>query len=293
MKLKRFIQKHSKIICIVGGILTALSLIASFGGVVLPTPIVSVTGILVFGIGLTIFLLGLCFGKNKYVKYVNDDFFKDGFDDNVETHINDYFANEKLCTICKNYVKKTENLPSLFHLELSIIPYEYIKKTGRFVITKNKSKNKSLYNDIISKYDDDMLEKEFWIAGLIHQIKNRDYITTQIKMHEFNKNRMYLFAVYSKSEIKKLDKEEEQEIESIVNEFKPIDNLYQACINKGIIKQPDTTNKYTAFLFLIYYYNKLSFVNAHINMLDSYSLSIEDSDDKIIKPYLKVIAKNI
>ncbi|MGM9666225.1 MAG: restriction endonuclease [Eubacteriales bacterium] len=170
----------------------------------------------------------------------------------IDECIEEFFGNEDIKVICKNFALKNNIFEDI--MEYSFIPY-FIGENDQVCFTPeiNELKN-STYKKFISNLTNTyILDKSNDIRYF------SPFGTLNSELYPKN-NEAYVIFMHTKE-------------------------LFEALISQNLISCENKNEKYRAFLFLIYYYDKLKFYDYLKSDIETYKVNIDAPVEDIVKLY--------
>ena len=187
----------------------------------------------------------------------------------INDYINQFYLDEKLITIIKNFV--LSHSVQSWLLEFACLPL----KEKFFIQTEQNKYDKhfkidkwikylnidSMYINFVKNFNNQILEEN-----------NRDVKAAWILRANLSA------TMWIMSEHNSYDYFKDLELK-----FKELSDLYAMLKNQNIINIQDDKLNYYAFLFLIYRENNIKFYEQAIKMLEDYDIKLDASNNEIIK----------
>lgn len=195
----------------------------------------------------------------------------------VNFYVSQLLKNEELKKICINYV--SENVLDLMYFEGMFIPFCATKKANsnsawdykyNFVFPKKCDFETTPYIEILKQVDSDKLSLEETTLFLSHIARaaglNIPYNLVVKGMS--NKNEKNLTS----AALEKLENVYTEVSKMVSAKFDNVKNLYDLLHNQNVIQGEQSSYQYFALIFVLYYYQKLKFIEYSETILSSYNL---------------------
>lgn len=196
----------------------------------------------------------------------------------VNFYVSQFFKNEDLKKICVNYIN--ENVLDLTYLECMFIPFGAIKKENsnsawdykyNFIFPKKFNFEATPYIEILKQLDIDKLSADKTILFLSQIARGAGLnIPYNLVVKDIsNKNEKDLTS----AALEKLENIYAEVSKMVSAKFDNVKNLYNLLHNQNVIRGEKSNYQYFALIFILYYYQKLKFIEYSETILSHYNLT--------------------